>query len=39
VTTVAQTLNVNAAVVGTSALDTSAPVALDGSLTIELVYL
>jgi hypothetical protein len=39
VTTVAQTLNVNAAVVGTSSLDTSAPVALDGSLTIELVYL
>jgi hypothetical protein len=39
VTTVAQTLNVNAAVVGTSALDTSTPVALDGSMTIELVYL
>lgn len=39
VTTVAQALTVNAAVVSTSALDTTAPVALDGSLTIELVYL
>ena len=39
VTTIAQALSINAAVVGTDTLDTSSPVSLDGSLTIELVYL
>lgn len=39
VRTIAQGLNINAAVMGTDTLDTSAPVSLDGSLTIELVYL